>query len=154
MIAMAKLRAFLVFTIALVALLLVSSSPADAKSSRKLSFRYEQIWPTAVRFLRVDEGLKILEKDVDTGYVLFELKDEGKIFQGSLEVIRRKDDSKRDAVEILLQLSDRPSYMESSILDRLLKKVRAELGTPKEAPAEDSSEDKSKDEDDDTNASQ
>ena len=132
--AMLKLRAFALLAVPVFVISMLWCAPAQAKSSRKLSYSYEQIWPTAVRFLRIDEGLKILEKDVDTGYVLFELKDEGKRFQGSLELVRRKEDSGRDAVEIILQINDRPSYMEVSILERMLKKIRAELGMPKEAP--------------------
>ena len=131
-----KLRAFALLAIPVFVVSVLWCAPAQAKSSRKLSYSYEQIWPTAVRFLRIDEGLKILEKDVDTGYVLFELSDEGKRFRGSLELVRRKDDSKRDAVEVIVQISDRPSYMEVAILERMLKKVRVELGMPKEAPAD------------------
>ncbi len=118
----------------ILALLALASAPASAKSNRKVSYSYEQIWPTAVRFLRVDEGLKILEKDADAGYVLFELSDEGKRFQGSMELVRGQDESTGETVDIIVQISDRPSYMEVSILDRMLKKIRSELGEPKEAP--------------------
>lgn len=107
---------------------------AQAKSARKVSHAYDRVWPTAVRFLRIDEGLKIIEKDVDTGYVLFELAEEGKRFSGSVEVIRRKDDSDRDAVELIVRIQKRPSYMEHAILDRMLLKIRDELGRPKKAP--------------------
>jgi hypothetical protein len=92
------------------------------------------VWPTAVRFLRIDEGLKIVEKDADTGYVLFELAEEGKVFTGSVEVIRRQDDSERDAVELIVRIRDRPSYMEHAILNRMLLKIRDELGHPKAPP--------------------
>lgn len=109
---------------------------ADAKTSRKVSHSYEKVWPTAVRFLRIDEGLEIVEKDVETGYVLFDLAEEGKRFSGSVELIRRKDNRKRDAVELILNIEDRPSYMEHALLDRLLLKIRKELGLPKAPPKE------------------
>ncbi len=109
-------------------------STADAKTSRKISHSYEKVWPAAVRFLRIDEGLKLIEKDMDNGYLLFEIAEEGKVFAGSVEVIRRKDSSDRDAVELVLMIKDRPSYMEHGILDRLLRKLRKELGLPKPPP--------------------
>lgn len=112
----------------------VMQPQALAKSNRKVSHSYENVWPATVRFLRIDEGLQITEKDSDTGYVLFEINDEGKVFIGALEVIRRKDYSDRDAVELVLQIKNRPSYMELRILDRLMAKLRKELGHPKAAP--------------------
>ncbi len=121
---------------------------ASAKTIRKVSHSYERVWPAAVRFLRIDEGLTIKEKDRDTGYILFVIEEEGQQFSGSLELVRRKDYSARDAVEFVLRIKDRPSYMEIAILNRLLIKLRKELGVPK-APApkppapKDSPEDKS-----------
>ena len=121
-------------------------SRVDAKTSRKVSHAYEKVWPVAVRFLRIDEGLKVLEKDMENGYLLFEIAEEGKRFSGSVEVIRRTDDSKRSAVELILTIKDRPSYMESGILDRMLTKIRVELGLPQDAPAEPEKPDESKEE--------
>ncbi len=122
----------LVLCLGLISTGLIAS--AEAKTSRKVSHSYEKVWPAAVRFLRIDEGLKILEKDMDNGYLLFEIAEEGKVFAGSVEVIRRKDSSGRDAVELVLTLKDRPSYMEHGILDRMLRKLRKELGLPKAPP--------------------
>jgi len=124
-------RLSVLLALLLAALIATSPGSAEAKSSRKVSHSYESVWPATVRFLRIDEGLKISEKDSDTGYILFEVHDDGKIYAGSVEVIRRKDYSNRDAVELVLQIKDRPSYMEIPILDRLMAKLRKELGHPK-----------------------
>src|SRR5690606_21975579 len=62
--------------------------PAAAKSQKKLRYTYEQVWPAALRFLRVDEGFTIVEKDAEAGYVLFEVAEDGKRFRGSLEIVR------------------------------------------------------------------
>ena len=87
-----------------------------------------------MRFLRIDEGLRILEKDADTGYVLFELSDEGKRFTGSVELVRHDDNGKAQSVELIVRIADRPSYMELGILDRMLLKIRDELGQPRREP--------------------
>jgi len=123
----------------LVSLVLLVSVPAWGRSERTLSYLRDQAWPTAVRFLVVDEGAKLVEKDADAGYVLFELRDEGKLYRGSLEVLTTTQDGRAN-VRFVLNLIDRPSWMEVAMLKRLEAKLRAELGsptpppTPKEAP--------------------
>lgn len=111
----------------------LTCATAAAAASRTVSHPYERVWPAAVRFLVVDEGLKVVDKDADTGYVVFELEDEGKTFRGALEVIRRTDRDRRPAVELVLRIDDRPSYMERILLDRLMRKLKRELG-PEPAP--------------------
>ena len=105
------------------------------KSQRTVRYTYEQVWPAAIRFLRIDVGLEIIEKDADAGYVLFLLKEEGKEFRGSLELVRIKDDQDMPALRMLMSIEDRPSYMELGLLDRLERKLRAELGSPPDKPA-------------------
>ena len=48
------------------------------------------VWPSAVRFLRVDRGFPVREKDEPAGYVLFDYTDGPKPCKGSLELIRAK----------------------------------------------------------------
>jgi hypothetical protein len=107
---------------------------AQARSEREASYPFERAWPTAVRFLRIDEGFSIIERDPDSGYVLFELKDDGRTFTGSMEVVRTEDDAGRRAVRIVLRIADRPAYMERGILERLARKLRADLGDPAPPP--------------------
>jgi hypothetical protein len=92
------------------------------------------VWPTAVRFLVVDEHVKVTEKDGDAGYVMFELRDDGKTFRGSLEVMTVVRDG-RSLVRFVLQIEDRPSWLELAMLKRLEAKLRAELGSPSPPPS-------------------
>lgn len=114
-------------------LLLATAAPAAARSEKTLAYPPAAVWPTAVRFLRVDERVKIIEKDAEAGYVLFELRDEGKLYRGSLEVLTVQVDG-RTVVRFVMQLEDRPSWMEIAMLTRLERKLRAELGAPAPAP--------------------
>ena len=59
----------------LASLLVVSAltAVAGARSDKTLAYARESVWPTAVRFLVVDEKVKVTDKDPDAGYVLFEL---------------------------------------------------------------------------------
>jgi len=102
---------------------------AWARSEKTLAYPRDQAWPTAVRFLVVDEHVRITEKDADAGYVLFELRDDRKMFRGSLELVSLVRDG-RSVVRFVLQIADRPSWLEIAMLGRLETKLRAELGAP------------------------
>jgi hypothetical protein len=120
----------------LVAALLAAPALATARSEKTIDYQAAKVWPTAVRFLRVDEGVKIVEKDADAGYVLFELTDEGKTFTGALELVVA-DDEQGPRVRIVIRIEDRPSYLEIGMLERLERKVRADLGSaPVRRPTE------------------
>lgn len=116
--------------------ILLATSAADARSEKTLSYEREQVWPTAVRFLVVDERVRVIEKDADAGYVTFELKDDGKVFRGSLEVMTVERD-RRKSVRFVLQIEDRPDWLEIAMLTRLERKLRSELGSPAPPPAKD-----------------
>lgn len=127
---MRRLLANLVVSVSLVAAL---ATAAGARSDKTLAYTRENVWPTAVRFLVVDEKVKVTDKDGDAGYVLFELKDEGKTYRGSLEVMTVVRD-KRTSVRFVLQIADRPEWMEVAMLNRLERKLRTELGSPSPTP--------------------
>ncbi len=114
-------------------LALAVASPAWARSEKTLAYPRDQAWPAAVRFLRVDERLKIVEKDADAGYVLFELAEEGKTFRGSLEVITVQRDGQTQ-VRFVIQIEDRPTWLEIAMLKRLERKLVVELGAPAPPP--------------------
>lgn len=119
----------------LVLALLLLCGVAEARTEKTLAYPRDQAWPAAVRFIRVDEHLKVIEKDAEAGYVLFELKDEGKTFRGSLEVIDTVKDG-RHVVRFVIAIEDRPSWIELEMLNRLERKLRSELGSPSPAPTE------------------
>jgi hypothetical protein len=108
-------------------------SQAWARSEKTLAYPRDAVWPTTVRFLVVDEDAKVIEKDADAGYVLFEIRDEGKLYRGSLEVLTIKSDG-RSSVRFVISIPDRPSWMEIAMLQRLERKLRSELGSPNTAP--------------------
>lgn len=113
--------------------LLLWSGVAEARSEKTLAYQRDQAWPTAVRFLRVDAKLKVIEKDADAGYVLFEFIEDKKTFRGSLEVIEVVKDG-RKLVRFVVTIEDRPSWVEIEMLNKLERKLRAELGSPAPTP--------------------
>ncbi len=113
--------------------LVLSSGVAEARSEKTLAYQRDQAWPTAVRFLRVDAKLKVIEKDADAGYVLFEFVEDKKTFRGSLEVIEVVKDG-RKLVRFVVTIEDRPSWVEVEMLNKLERKLRVELGSPAPTP--------------------
>lgn len=107
---------------------------------RLLSYPFEQVWPTAIRYLRVDRGYGIQDKDADAGYILFDFElaggtqDAPRTGQGSLELIRSKDASGRPSVQLQVSTNAGPVHMAFTILDGLATKVRDERGQPAQPP--------------------
>lgn len=114
--------------------LVLCSGIAEARSEKTLAYQRDPAFQTAVRFLRVDAKLKVIEKDADAGYVLFEYTEEKKVFRGSLEVIETVKDN-RKLTRFVITIEDRPSWVEIELLTHLERKLRAELGTPAPAPS-------------------
>lgn len=109
------------------------SGVADARSEKTLAYQRDQAWPAAVRFLRIDAKLKIIEKDADAGFVIFEYREDNKTFRGSLEVIDIVKEG-RKLVRFVVQIEDRPAWVEVEMLTKLERKLRSELGNPAPAP--------------------
>lgn len=117
----------------LVVLIWLAPLVAEARSEKTLAYQRADAWPAAVRFIRVDAHLKVIEKDADAGYLLFEFKEEKKTFRGSLEVIDVVKDG-RHLVRFVIQIEDRPAWLEIELLNKLEQKLRSELGSPAPAP--------------------
>ena len=83
-----------VFGIAVAGAIVLTSPNATANSALDSDYGYERTWNAALRMLRVDLGLKVVEKDEANGYVLFEYHSSesgNKVSQGSLELVRAKE---------------------------------------------------------------
>ncbi|HVK86101.1 MAG TPA: hypothetical protein VM513_18400 [Kofleriaceae bacterium] len=126
--------------LASLAFVVLGSAPAAARSEKTVGYARDQAWPTAVRFLVVDEHLKITDKDADAGYVMFELREENKVFRGALELVQLGGD-KTARVKFVLHIEDRPDWVEIAMLTRLERKLRAELGSPSPAPTKPKADD-------------
>ena len=116
----------------LVALSMLSSAPALAKSTKDLTYGYDTIWTTTVRFLRADRGYKITDRDSDSGYILFIYPGTGSVKECSaaLELVPTVNEDGHDVIRLQLGIAHQPSYIEISLLDRLERKLLDERGEP------------------------
>jgi hypothetical protein len=109
---------------------------AVARSTVESPYPVEQIWSTAVRFLRVDQRFPILEKDRDAGYILFDFVEEAtKVHKASLELVPTVQTSGRPGTKIVLTIPDKPRHVEALLLEKLQKKAVEELGPPPPLPS-------------------
>lgn len=108
--------------------------PAAARTSAMLSYPIADVWPTAVRFLRVDRNAVLREKDAETGYVLFDLPEANRMWKGALELVRTVDAEGRQATRAVVTLPDLPRHHEATLLEKLAVKVREEHGSPAPPP--------------------
>lgn len=112
------------------ALLSLLAGSARARSQAELAWPLKDVFPIAVRFIRVDRDCKVTDRDQGTGYIVFECPGEaGKgTRRGALELIATDADSGRGPVRAQLTLADEPRYLELRFLELLERKVRDERG--------------------------
>jgi hypothetical protein len=105
--------------------LLFVPSLAHARAASELPYSVADAFSTAVRFVRVDRGCKLVDKDADAAFVTFECKDEDKTKRGSLELWRSSG-----GVRVQVTLGDDPHYVELRWLELFERKLKDERGTP------------------------
>jgi hypothetical protein len=108
---------------------LLAPGPAEARRDTEVRYRYDQVWGSVVRLVRVDYQLPIRDRDEEVGYLLFDYKDSGREHPGSFELVRTKAGG-QERVRVVLSIPAMPSYVERMILDKLLKKLEQDYGAP------------------------
>lgn len=98
---------------------------AWARSSSELPYCVADAFSTAVRFIRIDRGCRLVEKDADAAFVTFECKDDDKIKRGSVEIWKSGAGAR-----VQVTLGDDPHYVELRFLELFERKLRDERGTP------------------------
>jgi hypothetical protein len=123
-----KLLAAILMTFALL-------TPATGQAKKTEDFRhsYEQVWGAAIRLIRVDQGYPIKDRDQEVGYFLFDYRDDGRMYPGSVELVRIEDQG-GGPIRAVVQIPAMPSYIERMLLDKLKKKLTNEYGEPPPPP--------------------
>lgn len=124
------LRRFCFFAVVVCLTQLVFSSSAQAQNTKTLDYSFDQIWSTAIRFIRVDRGYPIREKDQENGFVLFVYPGEGSVKEcaGALEIVPIVDENGYQRVRLQLDITHQPSYIAVKFLDDLEQKLFDEQG--------------------------
>ena len=103
------------------------AAPAAARVEARTDYTKVQTYSAALRYLRVDLGYEIVERDADAAYLIFKYSPPGRhsTTNGSIEIVESSDH-----VRVLVQLPQMPSYHETVLRDGLLDKLRREYGAP------------------------
>ncbi|MEM7605899.1 MAG: hypothetical protein AAF411_11135 [Myxococcota bacterium] len=123
------------------------ATPAEARRTETHSYRYDQLWRSIVRLVRVDYGFNVRDRDEDIGYVIFDYVDGGRSYPASIELVRTRE-AGNEQVRVTVNVPAMPSYVERMILDRLTRKLREEYGQPVVTPVARPTPAESEDEDD------
>ncbi len=112
---------------------LLSPATGQAKKTEDFRHSYEQVWGAAIRLIRVDQGYPIKDRDPEVGYFLFDYRDDGRMYPGSVELVRIEDEG-GGPIRAVVQIPAMPSYIERMLLDKLKKKLMDEYGEPLPPP--------------------
>jgi hypothetical protein len=107
---------------------------AHARSIGTVPYPLADVWPSTVRFLRIDRDCTIREKDDTAGYILFDYPEGAKVHKGSFELIRGNDNEGREVTKVIVSLPDLPRHYERLLIDKLGDKLREDRGSPAPRP--------------------
>ena len=113
------------------------AAPAAARVDASSGYTKAQTYSGALRYVRVELGYEVVEKDPEAAYLIFKYTPPGgsktATVTGTLEVIEAGA-----GVRLFVSLPRMPEYHERVLRDGLLKKLREEYGAPPAAkkPAE------------------
>ncbi len=99
---------------------------AAARAQSEVPYTIAETYSVAMRFVRVDKGCAITDKDPDAAFVTFECKEDEKVKRGAIEIFG----AKKDGVRVQVNLGDDPHYVELRWIELLERKLREERGTP------------------------
>ena len=116
----------LVSVLGLATLLVVGRARARVEADS--GYSKLQTYSGALRYLRVDLGYEVVEKDPDAAYLIFRYTPSGATKDpatGTVEIVAT--DSR---VKVFVQIPRMPEYHERVLRDGLLRKLREEYGVP------------------------
>src|SRR6187549_3537059 len=101
---------------------------ATARVGGDSAYSKAQTYSGALRYLRVDLGYEVVEKDPDSAYLVFRYAPPGQPKSesfGTVEVVEADEH-----VRVFVRIPRMPEYHERVLRDGLLKKLREEYGVP------------------------
>ena len=107
---------------------LLEPRPVSARVSAESLYTKAQNYSAALRFLRVDKGFEVIERDEEAAYLIFRYPTPDRKDQtvtGTIEVIEVDQ-----RVTLIVKLPQMPQYHERLLSDQLIKKLREEYGPP------------------------
>jgi hypothetical protein len=112
----------------LLAAAVLFAQSATARVGGDTEYSKAQTYSGALRYLRVDLGYEVVERDPDAAYLIFryQLPGQGKASAtGTVEIVDADGH-----VKLFVQIPTMPEYHERVLRDGLVRKLRDEYGAP------------------------
>ena len=110
-------------------LVTATAAPVTARVDGTSGYSKGQTYSGALRYVRVDLGYEVVEKDPEAAYLIFKYAAPGQTkataVTGTLEIVEASA-----GVRVFVSLPRMPEYHERILRDGLLKKLREEYGAP------------------------
>ncbi|HSU41338.1 MAG TPA: hypothetical protein VLJ38_17295 [Polyangiaceae bacterium] len=119
-------RALIVAALALA--LVLSAGGVGARVEADSEYTKAQTYSGALRYLRVDLGFEVVEKDSDAAYLVFRYEPPGQQKNESLGTVEIVDSGEH--VRVFVRIPRMPEYHERVLRDGLLRKLKDEYGPP------------------------
>ena len=119
-------RALIVVALALV--LILSAGAVGARVEADSEYTKAQTYSGALRYLRVDLGFEVVEKDPEAAYLVFRYEPPGQQKNESLGTLEIVDSGEH--VRVFVRIPRMPEYHERVLRDGLLRKLKDEYGPP------------------------
>ena len=125
-------RGTVAFAAVLCAWLLLLSPHATARVAGESEYTQAQTYSAALRYLRVDLGYEVTERDPEAAYLIFRYQLPGQskaTATGSVEIVTADGH-----VKLFVQIASMPEYHERVLRDGLVRKLHEEYGAPRRKP--------------------
>ena len=119
-------RALIVVALALV--LVLTAGGVGARVEGDSEYTKAQTYSGALRYLRVDLGFEVVEKDAEAAYLVFRYEPPGQQKNESLGTVEIVDSGEH--VRVFVRIPRMPEYHERVLRDGLLRKLKDEYGPP------------------------
>jgi hypothetical protein len=106
----------------------LSAAGAGARVEASSEYSKAQTYSGALRYLRVDLGYEVVEKDPDSAYLVFRYAAPGPQKTESLGTVEVVETGEQ--VRLFVRIPRMPEYHERLLRDGLLRKLRDEYGPP------------------------
>jgi hypothetical protein len=114
--------------VALALVLVFSAAGVGARVEADSEYTKAQTYSGALRYLRVDLGFEVVEKDPEAAYLVFRYVPPGQPKNDSLGTLEIVDAG--DHVRVFVRIPRMPEYHERVLRDGLLRKLKDEYGPP------------------------
>jgi hypothetical protein len=121
-------RSSLVLVGLLSAALLLCAASATARVGGESEYSKQQTYSGALRYLRVDLGYEVVERDPEAAYLIFRYQLPGQskgTATGTVEIVDADGH-----VKLFVQIPSMPEYHERVLRDGLVRKLHDEYGVP------------------------